>query len=274
MDTQKDNFSDVKKEVQTRFELLPAEIKNIITSSDYQMKLFETAKKYKLTYEQLAKLELETTMVLLGVSNPANYEKDLESELGKKPGELAEMIGEIKNEVFGPIRASLMSLYSKETSDEDSDDETLSPDTATQTVMSQSGISLGKDLPATTPTATVTEDRASMLQSIENPTKSSPKVLNEMAKPTTPMPGIAPIKPLGADIPVPRAPYAGGAPSADAVKQPIPMTAKPTGDILVGKLGGTFGVPAKETDHSIKSMGATPAPQPKTGGDSYREPVE
>lgn len=268
MDTQQDNFDDVKKELRTRFELLPDEIKNILTSSDYQMKLFETAKKYKLTYEQLGKLEIETTMVLLGVSSPANYENTLETELGKKKGELTQMISEIKEQVFAPIKASLMSLYSREEENDDEEDEVS---TTEKTILSNSGVSVGVELPKTTPNAAVTEDRDALLNSIENPMKSVARPLNEMAKPAPAAPSsMPPIKPAGMDIPVPRAPYAGTTPSG-AASQPIPMTAQPTADILAGKLGGTFGVPAKETDHSIKPVSPAPA---KSGADSYREPIE
>lgn len=264
---QQDNFDDVRKDLQTRFALLPQDIQDIITSSDYQMRLFELAKKYKLTYEQLGVLELETTMVLLGTSNPNKYQTTIASELNKKPEELNEMVEEIKNQVFGPIHTSLMALYQNDTSSDTDEEEITSSE---ENMFAQSGVSIEKDLPTATPSASVSENRNDMLASIENPAPSAPRVLNEIKQaPASSMPLS---KSASASIPVPRAPYAGGAPTMDAVKQPIPMQAKPAGDILAGKLGGTFSVPAKETDHSIKNVGAAPAP--KAGGDSYREPIE
>ncbi len=266
---QQDNFDDVRKDLQTRFALLPQEIQDIITSSDYQMRLFELAKKYKLTYEQLGVLELETTMVLLGTSNPNKYQATVASELNKKPEEVAEMVEEIKNQVFGPIHTSLVSLYQNDTSS-DTEEEEDELSSSEENMFAQSGVSIEKELPKTTPSTNVAENRNDMLASIENPAPSAPRVLNEIKQvPPSSMPLS---KSASASIPVPRAPYAGGAPTMDAVKQPIPMTAKPAGDILSGKLGGTFSVPAKETDHSIKNVGTTPPP--KAGGDSYREPIE
>jgi hypothetical protein len=255
MDKNKDNFEDLQKELKTRFTLLPEEIQKTITSSDYQMQLFEIAKKHKLTYEKLGTLELETTMVLLGMTPPSQYEKDIAHELGQKPEELTELIQEIKDKVFTPIRASLMNLYKPTDGSDDMSSETE------KDLFAQSGVSIQPDAPTQTPSAGATENRADMIKSIENPAPSTPRVLNENFQ-----------KPASATIPVPRAPYAGGAPSVDAIKQPIPMTAKPADDILAGKLGGTFSMPAKETDRTIQNVGGSSVGA-KTG-DSYREPVE
>jgi len=267
MENSQDNFDDVRKELQTRFALLPEDIQGVITSSDYQMRLFELAKKHKLTYEQLGTLELETTMVLLGTSNPNKYEKTIAGELNKKPEEIAELVKEIKDAVFGPIHTALVNLYKNDTEEESEETpETITP--SDEMAFANSGVSIEKELSKTTPSAAVSENRDAMLASIENPTPSTPRVLNE-SKPVAP--STMPItKSASANIPVPRAPYAGGAPSVDAIKQPIPMTAKPTGDIMASKLGGTFSVPAKETDHSLKNT-ATPLSK---SGDSYREPIE
>lgn len=260
MDTNKDNTTDMEKELKTRFALLPQEIQDVVISSDYQMKLFDIAKKYKLTYEQLGVLEFNTTLTLVGSLSPADFEKTLAGDLNKKPEEMTPLIADVSDQVFKPIRALLMEQYT--TRDEEETDE--SADT-----FKDSGVSIEKEPLKTTPPADVSENRDSMLASIENPTRSTPRVLNESQ---TPAPSTMPIgKSASATIPVPRAPYAGGAPTMDAIKQPIPMTAKPVGDILAGKLGGTFSVPTKETDHSMKNVGTTPTPH---SGDAYREPIE
>ena len=272
-----------ENEMRARFELLPEDIRNVITSSDYQMQLFELAKKYKLTYEQLGSLEFETTTVLLGVSDPKDYLTNVAEALHKKPEELAPIVEEIKQQVFTPIRASLIQLY------ESGETETTTPVVATpapsqtQTdIFAKSGISI--DTGATPASQTIsapmqTENRADMLKAIENPAKSTPVALNE-TKPTAFTASMPLTKSPGLNIPVPMAPYAGGAPTADAVKKEIPMTAAPTGDIMAGKLGGTFAMPAKQTDYSLKPTGATPATPaaaPSTtapGKDAYREPIE
>jgi hypothetical protein len=114
------------------------------------------------------------------------------------------------------------------------------------------------------------------LKDLENPPKSTATVLNEIPKITPAVVSTMPItKPIGVVIPVPRAPYAGGAPTANAVKETIPLTAKPATDIMAGKLGGTFAMPKSTTDLSVKNIGATvPPAKTSTGSDSYREPIE
>ncbi len=255
MDTNKDNPEAMEGELKTRFALLPKELQDVITSSDYQMKLFEIAKKYKFTYEQLGALEFNTTMTLIGMLPPATYEKTVAADIGKKTEDMAPIIADVSEQVFKPIRAALMNVYETRDETEEDDSETE------KDLFEKSGVSLRPDMPKQTPSAGATENRADMLKSIENPAPSTPKVLNEALS-----------KPASAAIPVPRAPYAGGAPTVDAIKQPIPMTAKPAGDILAGKLGGTFSMPAKETDHSIKNV--TPSTGAAKTGDSYREPIE
>lgn len=107
-------FTQIEGELKTRFELLPTELQTVILSSDYQMKLFEIAKKHKLTYEKLGQLELETTMVLLGMTPPDEYKADISDQLNVKGAELDELVGEINQDVFAPIREKLMGLYTKE----------------------------------------------------------------------------------------------------------------------------------------------------------------
>lgn len=260
MDKDTNNYDAMEAELKTRFGLLPKEIQDVITSSDYQTKLFELSKKYKLTYEQLGVLEFHTTLTLLGALPPGDYEKTVTNDLNKKTEEVTPIIEEIKEQIFKPIRTAMMNLYAAPAEDSDEAENTFE----------KSGVSIENQPLKTTPSVSVSENRDSMLASIENPAPSAPRVLNEIKQaPASSMPLS---KSASASIPVPRAPYAGGAPTMDAVKQPIPMQAKPAGDILAGKLGGTFSVPAKETDHSIKNVGTAPAP--KAGGDSYREPIE
>ena len=276
MDT--DEKQKKEDELLSRFALLPDEIKNVISSSDYQMKLFDLAKKYKMTYEQLGALEMETTLVLLGVSDPKDYPGKVAAATNKKAEDLAPVIAEIKQQVFDPIHASLMALY-PEPSDEDTESDLTSPQeqAAQKDTFAKSGISINTSSAPQTAQAPM-ENRADMLKELENPAKSIPTVLNEMPKTSG---GAMPVpKAPGLNIPVPMAPYAGGAPSADMVKKEIPMTATPTGDITAGKLGGTFSMPAKQTDYSLKPAAPAPsanAPKPpvsKPGQDAYREPIE
>lgn len=267
MDTNKDNSAEMEAELKTRFGLLPEDIQKVITSSDYQMKLFELSKKYKLTYDQLGEVEMETTMTLLGLANPNEYLNEIASKLGKKPEEVRDFVEEIKQQIFTPIHESLVNLY-QEGSVAEAPGTDASLTSNEQATLSKSGITLGSETPAQATPATppiATENRTDMLKDIENPPKTTARVLNEV-------PAKAPSATLpqkGMVIPVPRAPYADKPAMSSEV---IPLTAKPAENIMAGKLGGTFAVAPKTTDLSVKNSGTTPTPP--TGGDSYREPID
>jgi hypothetical protein len=247
----------MEAELKTRFGLLPKEIQDVITSSDYQMKLFELSKKYKLNYEQLGQLEFNTTLTLLGTLNPSEYEKTVANDLGKKPEEVAALVGEIADQVFKPIHASLIEVYNGESSSEGGD--TAAEAKSEETIFAKSGITLGNQIPGQVSSAPVsTENRTDMLKDIENPPKTAARSLNEI-----------PTKAPGMVIPVPRAPYAD---KPTLPQTSIPLTAKPAENIMAGKLAGVFTVAPKITDISVKNTNSVPPSKP--GGDSYREPID
>ncbi len=279
MDTNKDHYEEIQKELKTRFALLPKEIQDIITSSEYQMKLFEIAKKHKITYEKLGALELETTLVLLGMTHPKNYESDLSEQLKLKPEETASIIEEVKTEVFNPIHNMLMGMY-ENTPGETETDVTKNE----KSILDKAGISIGGETaPATVPTTKPLDSRNEMLKSIETPQKSTPVALNEnvIPKPGSIASNIPAMKSAISEMLVPKAPYAvnntqntiNNTQKPPENKPESPVTA-PAQDIMSGKLGGTFAIPKKETDYTLKNVGTVaPTVAPKTG-DAYREPIE
>ena len=111
-DGEEDPFDDVKKELRSRYELLPDDIKQTITDDGYQMKLFNLAKDQKYTYDELGIIELETTMVLLGMVKPADFRDELQMQLKKNDTEIDFLVREINTQVFDPIRASLDKIFS------------------------------------------------------------------------------------------------------------------------------------------------------------------
>lgn len=107
-------FAQIEGELKTRFELLPTELQQVILSSDYQMKLFEIAKKHKLTYEKLGQLELETTMVILGMTPPDEYKAEVAEQMQLSGTDLDNVVMEINAQVFQPIRDKLMGIYTED----------------------------------------------------------------------------------------------------------------------------------------------------------------
>lgn len=178
-----DNQNDeVQKELQTRFALLPEELQKVITSSDYQMKLFDLAKKYKMTYEKLGTLELETTLVLLGMTHPRDFPVEMKNILKLPETDFNNLMTEIQVQVFDPIKKALQAVYPE---DEDRDETAPVPpkvDTTQKSVMEKAGITIGG---RETMTATPEDKSASkytqddLLKSIENPPKSTVTELNK-----------------------------------------------------------------------------------------------
>lgn len=106
-----EDFSDVENEMRTRFELLPEDIQQVLASSEYQTKLFEIAKARKITYEQLGALEIETTMVLLGMTKPDEYRDELMIQLKLSDEEINALVQDISAQIFQPIRQSIEKMY-------------------------------------------------------------------------------------------------------------------------------------------------------------------
>ena len=110
-DGEADPFDDVKKEIASRYDLLPEEIKKVIMDDAYPMKLFTIAKDLKLTYDELGIIELETMMVLLGMTKPADFRDEIQLQLKKNDGDIDVIVREINTQIFNPIRSSIESLY-------------------------------------------------------------------------------------------------------------------------------------------------------------------
>lgn len=298
-------FSDIESELKSRFELLDPKLKEIITSSDYQMKLFDLAKKYKLTYDLLGKMEVETTMVLIGMSPTADYKDDLREQLGISDATLDQLVGDINTQIFGPIRTKLMELYPDEggVAEDIRSRSSGTPSTKIytpaqapiqpqqqflekneNTVLQNSGIEVVED----TPTAARVEDpklmEREMSAGILNPPKSNSISLNQIRaqaaaptkapvqapklapRPVTVAPAAPPMAPtMSAAKPVPQ-------PTGLPLDIPMPVSPKMT---TMPKAPTT---PAPSMDVPIAPKPAPvaqpvqPAPAPMSG-DPYREPL-
>lgn len=114
-DTEKylmDEYLGVQKEIKTRFELLPDDLKKLMTSDDYQKSLFEVAKANKLTFEELSTLEIDTSMVILGMTPPNEYRDELKKDLKLEDTAVDSLVAMLNEKIFNPIRASLERVYS------------------------------------------------------------------------------------------------------------------------------------------------------------------
>lgn len=112
-------LSEIQKEIASRYELLPEELQNIIIGDEYRMQLFTTAKELKLTYEELGTLEVETTMVLLGMTRPEDFRNELQMELKKNDQEIDNLVKVVNERIFAPVRIQLEKVYAAKKNPED-----------------------------------------------------------------------------------------------------------------------------------------------------------
>ncbi len=139
-------LTEVENDIRNHFDLLPKDIQDVITSSGYQEKLYNLAKKYKITYGDLGQVELETTMVLLGMTKPADFENKLRDALPNNKDIVPAMIKELSEVVFMPIHQSLMKVHG-ESADTPAAATPSAPaatklETNDQNVMSKAGIEI------------------------------------------------------------------------------------------------------------------------------------
>ncbi len=114
---------NTKKTIKEKFDSLPESIQEIILSSDYQNTLVEIGKSNQLTIPQMGTLELETTLVMMGLTPTKNFEAELTKELGVNPMKGSQIVNEINTKIFLRIR-DLLKLMNTPKGEEPSLEET------------------------------------------------------------------------------------------------------------------------------------------------------
>ena len=98
-------------QMKLRFQLLPEPLQKMITEGSYNGALITIAKKYKLTFEQLESLQLETVMALFGLSTLLDYRAVLADDFKKPDVEMDQMINDLNEQVFDKVKDSLQNFY-------------------------------------------------------------------------------------------------------------------------------------------------------------------
>lgn len=238
-------LDDIQKELRTRFELLPKEIQDTIISSEYQMKLFELAKKYKISYADLGQLELETTMVLLGMTKPDEFEESLAESIPKdKASIISPLVKEIDIQVFSAIRTQLVELY---------EEKNLSREIPSP--ISTPVVPLSQELASATPNALPNFLTDGVVFEKPEPVHNENKIdqiEDGLEKQEKDM-----LKDSGVEI------------------RNTPFNNEIPKDAFTSKLTGIFGVKSASTDHTLPKMSmADTTPPPSTPRvDPYKEPL-
>lgn len=100
-----------QEEIITKYQELPEDLQKALVSSSFSNAITETGKKEGLAIDKIGELAEETGFVMLGMTAPADYVKNLTARLGV-PAEKAKMIAEeINQKVFQPVRESLKKVH-------------------------------------------------------------------------------------------------------------------------------------------------------------------
>ncbi len=89
---------------------LPEETRRAIEAVDWRRALLDIRVKKGFTLEKMEDLELETELMLCGLLNPADYQKQIREKMGISPGEAEEIVNEMNERVFKKIRMEFMKI--------------------------------------------------------------------------------------------------------------------------------------------------------------------
>ncbi len=250
-----DAFADIRDQLVARYELLPDDLKALITDDEFRMKLFNLAKELKMTYEQLGVLEIEVTMVILGMTPPNQFRDELQIQLKKNDTEIDAIVAKVNEQIFTPIRVSLEKLYENHKEPEDYLDAPEGENSApTAQVTNQT--------PSATPTPAVTTAK---------PVLTPDAKLTDTEKNVLGKAGVVLSENTGPKI-APQAPLSSRSNILAGIENP--STLKP--NLVAEKLNTSAPVipTAKTTDYSLPKTSTTVPSQPTTPkSDPYREPI-
>ncbi len=114
-------LTELEADLKAHFDKLPKDVQQAILSVDYEKVLKDITQRYHLHIDQGAKLETETTLIMLGLVQPKNYSKNLifEARIDPKAAEL--IASEVNEKIFQPIIASLHEMLVQQLGNHDTE---------------------------------------------------------------------------------------------------------------------------------------------------------
>ena len=100
-----------EKEIMDRYLDLPEDVQKALFSSATSDAIFDVGKKHGLQIDKMGELADETGLVMLGMTKPSEYIKNLEKRLGVEAIKAKEIADSINQKVFSPIRESLKKIH-------------------------------------------------------------------------------------------------------------------------------------------------------------------
>jgi hypothetical protein len=101
---------ETQKIIAEQMKKLPKDVIAAIISVDYKTKLVEITHRQKLLIDQAGKLEMETTLVMMGLEPLADFIGNIEREMGLNTIRAKEVALDVSENIFKPIRNSLQKM--------------------------------------------------------------------------------------------------------------------------------------------------------------------
>ena len=87
---------------------LPEATLNAINAVDWKAVILGMREKHGYTFEQLGDLDLETELVLSGLSDPRDYPKEIQTRMGLTKEQTNDLVREMNDLVFSKIKEELI----------------------------------------------------------------------------------------------------------------------------------------------------------------------
>jgi hypothetical protein len=112
---------ETQKIIEEQIKTLPDDVREAIISVDFKTKLQEITKRQRLLIDQAAKLEMETTLVMIGLEPLTDYVENLGREMEISIIRAKEVAMDVSENIFKPIRESLRKMNEDVENDEEFD---------------------------------------------------------------------------------------------------------------------------------------------------------
>ncbi len=246
-------MSDQHEELLKRYEKLPPAVREVMFAEASADKIEELGKKYGFLIDKIGKLADEVGYFMLGMTHPRDFPRQLMRELDISESKANEIVNELNDSIFKPIRKQLADLHG---ADESELEPQKSQSFAPPSFASKPAVPLSRPLPPITPR------QVSIPQ-----TPQKPPVIPAPPPVAAPPPVVAPmIFPQKISPPM--------APKKEIPKAPayVPSTPPPVTPILTPPT-----VPVPPPLPATPTIAPPQAPKPAAPlnpSDPYHEPVE
>ena len=104
---------ETEKIIKKQLEILPEEVKKVFVDPKIDEQISEVGKNFNFDDEKIGILQMETTLLMLGLTNPDEYPNELKSRLGIENQTINNIVEKIKIVISPKIIEKLKEIYKK-----------------------------------------------------------------------------------------------------------------------------------------------------------------